>query len=111
MKLAVALIANAPAQHFGKANDFKIITIENKKIIESYDLHNETHVHQARPQFLKDLGVNALICDGMGSGALERLLNAEIEVYGFNNHSLGDAVSAFIEGKLPKNADVFECKC
>ncbi len=111
MKLAVALINNAPAFHFGQANDFKIITIEDGKITLTQDLHDEDHTHQARPQFLKDLGVEALICNGIGSGAVDRLVAVNIALYGFNNLTVADAIHAFVKGTLPQQTDVFECKC
>lgn len=111
MKLAVALIDNAPAFHFGKANDFKIITIDSGKIVSTIDLHDDVHTHQARPQFLKDQGVSALICNGIGSGAVDRLVACDIALYGFNDLTVGDAIQAFLKGTLPQNTDVFECKC
>lgn len=111
MKLAVALISNAPAFHFGKANDFKIITIEEGKILSTEDLFDDVHTHQARPGFLKDLGISALICNGIGSGALERLIEAGIAYYGFNDLSVPDAIHAFVKGSLPSQTDVFECQC
>jgi len=111
MKLAVALINNAPAFHFGQANDFKIVTLENGKIVSSTDLHDEIQTHQARPQFLKDQGVSALICDGIGSGAVDRLVAADIALFGFNRLSVGDAIKAFAEGSLPQVTDTFECAC
>lgn len=111
MKLAVALINNAPAFHFGQANDFKLITIQDAKILSTQDLHDDTHTHQARPQFLKDLGVDALICNGIGSGAVDRLAAVGIAMYGFNALSVPDAIRAFVSGTLPQQTDVFECQC
>jgi predicted Fe-Mo cluster-binding NifX family protein len=111
MKFAVAFIDNAPAFHFGKANDFKIITFNEGKIISTEEIHDEVSVHQARPQFLKDLGIEALICNGVGSGALERLVDLDIKVYGFNELSVGEAIHQFTLGNLIENTDVFECKC
>ena len=111
MKLAVALINNAPAFHFGKANDFKIVTIQDGKILTTEDLFDDTHTHQARPGFLKDLGVEALICNGIGSGAVDRLVAAGIALYGFNDLSIPEAIHAFVKGTLPQQTDVFECQC
>ena len=111
MKIAVALIENKPAFHFGKANDFKIVSIENDKINASYDVHDTDHVHQARPQYLKDLGCTVLLCNGVGSGAMERLTDLGIEVYGFNNLSVDDALQSLIAGRLPQVTDIFECIC
>lgn len=111
MKIAIALIANKPALHFGKANDFKIVTSDNDKIIASVDVHDIDHVHQARPQYLKDLGCTILLCNGVGSGAMERLIDCGIEVYGFNNLSVEEALQSFIEGSLPQFSDVFDCSC
>jgi predicted Fe-Mo cluster-binding NifX family protein len=111
MKLAVALINNAPAFHFGKANDFKILTIEEGKIFSTEDIYDDNHTHQARPAFLKDLGVEALICNGIGSGAVDRLVDAGIVLYGFNELSVPDAIHAFVKGTLPAQTDFFECKC
>ncbi len=111
MKLAVALINNAPAFHFGQANDFKILTIEDGKIVSTQDLFDDVQSHQARPGFLKALGVSALICNGIGSGAVDRLVDAGIALYGFNDLSVPDAIHAFVQGTLPQQTDVFECKC
>jgi predicted Fe-Mo cluster-binding NifX family protein len=111
MKLAVALINNAPAFHFGKANDFKILTIEDGKILSTEDLFDDIHTHQARPGFLKEQGVSALICNGIGSGAVDRLVDAGIAIYGFYDLSVPDAIHAFVKGTLPQQTDVFECKC
>lgn len=111
MKLAVALINNAPAFHFGQANDFKLITIEEGKITSTVDLHDEVHTHQSRPQFLKDQGVEALICNGIGSGAVDRLVALNIALYGFNSLSVADAIHTIVKGTLPQQTDVFECQC
>ena len=81
------------------------------KILSTEEIHDEIQVHQARPQFLKNLGVEALICNGVGSGALERLVGLNIIVYGFNELSIGEAIHQFTIGKLVPNTDVFECKC
>lgn len=111
MKLAVALINQAPAFHFGQANDFKIVTIENGNVVSTVDLHDEIHTHQARPQFLKDQGVEALICNGIGSGAVERLVAVNIALYGFNGLSVPEAIRSFVKGTLPQQTDTFECAC
>jgi predicted Fe-Mo cluster-binding NifX family protein len=111
MKFAVALIDSAPAFHFGKANDFKIITLIDGTIISTDEIHDEVSVHQARPQYLKNLGVEALICNGVGSGAFERLSALDIKVFGFNELSVGEAIHQYTLGKLLENTDVFECKC
>ena len=82
MKIAVTHNNGEIFQHFGKSEQFKIYCIENNKIISSEVVDTNGTGHGALAGFLKDRGVEAIICGGIGSGAVNALADAGIKVYG-----------------------------
>ena len=56
--------------------------------------------HGALAGFLKALGVDTLICGGIGGGARMALNDANIAVYGGVHGDCDDAVSDFLAGQL-----------
>ena len=69
MKLAVTYENGAIFQHFGHTETVKIYTVENGKVGASEVIGTEGHGHGALAAFLKEKGVAALICGGLGGGA------------------------------------------
>ena len=59
--------------------------------------------HGALAGFLKELGVNVLICGGIGGGAQAALANAGIQFYGGVNADCDDAVTDLLAGQLAYN--------
>lgn len=110
MKLAIGVEGLNVAGHFGQCNDFRLYTIENNQVISFEDIHDETHVHHERPQFLKDLGVDTLIMNSMGKGAYNRLIALNIDCVAAENRSLDEAVLAFLNQSLDQKLVGHECK-
>ena len=61
--------------------------------------------HGALAGFLKDHSVDALICGGIGGGALNALADAGIEVCAGVSGSVDDAVTALLNGTLSFSSD------
>lgn len=100
MKIAVTHSNGEIFQHFGKSQQFKIYCIENNKIVSSEVVDTNGTGHGALAGFLKQLGAEAVICGGIGSGAINALTDAGIKVYGGVSGSADKAAEALAEGKL-----------
>lgn len=62
--------------------------------------------HGALAGFLKNEGVDVLICGGIGAGAQTALANAGIRLYGGVSGSADEAADAFLEDRLEYDANV-----
>ncbi|MBE6934768.1 MAG: dinitrogenase iron-molybdenum cofactor biosynthesis protein [Ruminococcaceae bacterium] len=106
MKIAVTYENGQIFQHFGHTEQFKIYTAENGTIIESEVVDTHGSGHGALAGLLSVLGVNALICGGIGGGAQMALAEAGIKLYGGVSGSCDAAVEALLGGTLGFNPNV-----
>jgi predicted DNA-binding protein (UPF0251 family)/predicted Fe-Mo cluster-binding NifX family protein len=109
MKIAIGIDGDKVASHFGHCNDFRIIEVVDNKVVSRSDIHDETRVHQERPQFLKDLGVDVLIMNTMGKGAYNRLVALNIETVYAENKSVEDAIESYLNKTLNVELVGHEC--
>lgn len=95
-------------QHFGHTKFFKFYEIADGKISASEIVDVGGAGHEALADFLKAHGVSALVCGGIGGGAVSALNSAEIEIYAGNSGAADEAARLLAEGKLQKN---FSANC
>ncbi|MCR5461776.1 MAG: NifB/NifX family molybdenum-iron cluster-binding protein [bacterium] len=100
MKIAVTYDKGNVFQHFGKTESFKIYEIENNKIIKSYIISNNGITHCALINYLKDNNIDALICGGLGYGAVSKLNELNIKLYAGVSGSADDAVNDLLNNRL-----------
>ncbi len=105
MKLAVPYENGTIYQHFGHTEQFKLYTIENHAVASSEIVPTMGSGHGALAGFLQHLGVEALICGGIGMGAKNALANAGICLYGGVAGAADLAVQQLLEGTLPYHTD------
>ncbi len=105
MRIAVTYENGEVFQHFGHSSQFKIYTEDNGKIIASEVIDTNGSGHSALAGLLSALGVNALICGGIGGGAQMALAGAGISVYGGVTGNADKAAEDFVSGKLIYNPD------
>ncbi|MDO5399979.1 MAG: NifB/NifX family molybdenum-iron cluster-binding protein [Eubacteriales bacterium] len=103
MKIAVTYEDGRVFQHFGHTAQFKIYEIQQNQVVSSQILDTNGSGHGALAGFLRDLGVMALICGGIGGGARMALAEAGIEIYGGVSGEADEAVQALLAGKLEFN--------
>jgi len=103
MKIAVTYENGEVFQHFGHTAQFKIYTVEEGKVVSSQVVDTNGSGHGALAGFLENLGVNALICGGIGGGARFALQDADIEIFGGVSGDADEAVEAFVSGALAFN--------
>jgi len=92
-------------QHFGRTPAFKLYEIEDGAIVRAGILDPEGAGHGALVGVLMQYGVEALICGGIGPGAVNFLAQAGIEVYAGVSGSADEAAAALAAGTLEQVAE------
>ncbi|WP_368257382.1 NifB/NifX family molybdenum-iron cluster-binding protein, partial [Intestinimonas butyriciproducens] len=73
MKIAVTYENGTVFQHFGHTEQFKVYQVEDGRVTGTEILDTNGSGHGALAGFLRDAGVEALICGGLGMGARNAL--------------------------------------
>ena len=102
MKIAIPKNEDIINQHFGKSKSFQIITVEDKKVIETKEISAESfqHNHGGLAGLLIEDGVNLVITGGIGQGALEALKEANLEVIRGVSGKIEDIITSYLNGEL-----------
>ncbi|MBP3479218.1 MAG: NifB/NifX family molybdenum-iron cluster-binding protein [Oscillospiraceae bacterium] len=100
MKIAITYEAGEVFQHFGHTAAFKLYDVLDGKIVASQVVETNGSGHGALAGMLAGLGVNVLICGGIGGGARFALADAGIAVYGGVCGDADEAAEAFVSGVL-----------
>ena len=106
MRIAVTFENGNVFQHFGHTEQFKLYDVENGSIVKEQVADTNGSGHGALAGFLKEMGVNTLICGGIGMGAKNALADAGIELYGGVTGNADEAVKALLAGNLAFNPDI-----
>lgn len=100
-KIAIPLTNNQLSNHFGKAEYFKIIEIENNSIIDTMMIKAPPHEHGKLPQWIADQGITNIISGGIGQKAIARLEELNITlIYGVEPQESEILLQKFLENKL-----------
>lgn len=99
-KIAIPVENGTVFQHYGKARQFKIYTIDDDKVIESVTAEPEDGGHEAVAFWLVMRGVNAVICGNIGPGSLGALAGAGIVALAGVEGDADEAIAKFIAGEL-----------
>ncbi len=100
MKIAIPYEDGKVFQHFGHAESFKIYETAEKKIVSSNVISTGDTGHEALAKLLSDAGVTALICGGIGDGAIAALTNAGIVTFSGVSGDADEAVKRFLNGEI-----------
>lgn len=105
MKIAVTYENGQVFQHFGHSEAFKIYETENGGVVSSRVVGTAGSGHGALAGFLREQGVEALICGGIGGGARTALAEAGIKLYPGVTGGADESVAALLAGSLAYNPD------
>lgn len=105
MKIAVTYEAGQIFQHFGHTGAFKVYDVKDGEIVKSEVVDTNGSGHGALAGMLLNLGVDALICGGIGGGAVNALNMVGIEIYAGNAGDCDEAVENLLAGNLDINAE------
>lgn len=106
MKIAVTYEDGKVFQHFGHTEQFKIYEASEGKVLSAQVVDTEGSGHGALAGFLRERGVEVLICGGIGGGAQAALAQAGIKLYGGVSGEADDAVHAYLAGELGYDPNV-----
>ena len=87
------------AEHFGHAPHMKIYT-EDIGVVFTDVVDSPANGHNGVCQFLKDLGVQIVLCNGLGEGARDALFENNIAVMAGVSGPADDIVIALLENRL-----------
>lgn len=105
MRIAVTYENGNVFQHFGHTEQFKVYDIRDGSIEETQIVDTNGSGHGALAGMLSALGVDTLVCGGIGAGAQAALAEAGIQLYGGVSGSADEAVNALLAGNLAFNPD------
>ena len=105
MKIAVTYEGGNVFQHFGHSQYFKVYEAEGGVVRAAEVVPTDGFGHGALAGFLRERGVEALICGGIGGGAIAALAEAGVRVYAGVSGSADGAVQAFLRGELSEGAE------
>ena len=100
MRIAVTYEDGQIFQHFGHTRQFKIYEVIDGKIAGSTLINAGGSGHGALVGYLMVLGVDVLICGGIGPGAQNALAQIGMNLCAGVSGDVDAAVEAFIAGKL-----------
>ena len=100
MKIAVTYENGEIFQHFGHTEQFKVYDVQDSAIVKAEVIDTNGSGHGALAGLLSDLGVDVLICGGIGGGAQMALMQAGIKLFGGVSGNADDAVAGCIAGTL-----------
>lgn len=109
MRLAITYENNEVFAHFGKTKEFKIYEIEEGKVTSSEVVSCDGAGHEVLANVLEEMGIEVLICGGIGSGAQSALMDAGIDFVAGVKGNCDEAVERYLNGEL-EDAGV-NCHC
>ncbi len=105
MRVAVTYDNGNVFGHFGRTEQFKVYDIEDGKVVNSQVVGTNGEGCGALAGVLNLAEVDALICGGIGGGAVMALQEAGIKLYAGADGNTDDVVDAFITGTLAASGD------
>ena len=105
MKIAVTYENGQVFQHFGHTEQFKIYTVEDGKVVSSEVVGTNGQGHGALAGFLKERGIDTLICGGIGGGARNALSEAGVRLFPGAAGNADEQVDSFLKGQLAYDPD------
>ncbi len=110
MKIAVTSENGEIYQHFGHTPEFTIFEIESGKILSETVMKTGDSGHGALADLLGKHSIEALVCGGIGGGAIQALANLGIAVIGGASGNVRKCVEGLIDGTLEVNPN-YHCNC
>ena len=105
MNIAVTYENGQVFPHFGHTEQFKLYEVEEGRVVSNRVVDTNGSGHGALAGFLRDHGVDALICGGIGGGARNALAQAGIQLYPGASGDADSQVEALLAGRLVYDPD------
>lgn len=108
MKIAIPYQDGVLFEHFGRAEEFKIYTVENAEPVTGEVIAPEDLSHEAVARALKERGVDVILCGSIGEHARHAIENEHMLVFSGVTGAADDVLERFLEGNL-ETADAAGC--
>lgn len=94
-------------QHFGKTDYFKVYTIDDatKEFLSADILSTEGRQHEDIASFLKENGIDTVICGGVGDRMVSLLQSLGIQCYTSQEGDVDLIVRSFLNGTMEKHTE------
>lgn len=100
MKIAVTTEGDQVFQHFGKCPSFTVFSAKGGEVLKKEILDAGGNGHAELGGFLKNTGVDVVICGGIGEGAKNMLAAEGIQLVSGIEGPIDGAVRAYLAGNL-----------
>jgi predicted Fe-Mo cluster-binding NifX family protein len=100
MRVAIATDGYRVSPHFGRCMSYTIVDIAGGGIALKKEVKNPGHEPGRIPQFLHNLGAEAIVCGGMGARAFGLFTELGIRMITGVDMSVEEALRFLAEGKL-----------
>jgi len=103
IKIAVPTRAGQVDEHFGHCEAFTIYSIDDAKAVSGQERFTPPPACGCKSNLvgtLVEMGVSVLLAGNMGEGAAQKLGQAGIKVFRGVKGDVGEAVQAFLDGKI-----------
>lgn len=109
MKIAVSYENGNVFPHFGRTRFFKIYDIVNGMLVDTHVVPATGTGHGALAGLLASLGVDSVICGGIGDGAQTALAGYGIALYAGCSGSTDQCVTELLAGTLVSSNGACSC--
>ena len=99
-RIAVPYSEGQVFQHFGKAVQFKIYSVEDGKVASSEIVQSENKSHEDLALWFVFQGVNAVLCGNIGAGMQGALAGCGIVALAGVEGAADEAVAKLLDGTL-----------
>ena len=100
MRVAIAYSGDGTVADFKDALEFKLYDIENSKVTFAQAIEVRKDWYMSVAEFLAEQQTDAVICKGIGRGAVSSFREGRIKVYAGVEGNADDALASFIKGSL-----------
>ncbi len=100
MKIAIATDGNSVAQHFGRCEQYTLVSIEDGEEIGRENVLSPEHQPGMLPLFLSAYNITHIAAGGMGPKAQELFVEKNIQVIVGVSGILENVIEDFIQGSL-----------
>jgi predicted Fe-Mo cluster-binding NifX family protein len=106
MKIAIPVEDDYICRHFGRSPYFTVVEISNNKEMKRELVKSPRHEYGVIPEFLNKLGVDCLICSGIGNKAQKIFKDYNIETVIGAEGKVNDIIKDFISGKIESRDNI-----
>lgn len=100
MKIAVTCVNDQVFQHFGHCPSFLVCEVENQHIISQKMLDTSEHGCSLLANFLKENGIDVVICGGIGGGAKNHIESCGMKLLPGASGNAIEQVENYLSGTL-----------